>query len=64
MIWITEDEYLLILLTRGFSPNWFWDIYQKLCKFSESIKDYMEHTPTYLPPPFIELSAIFQKKYR
>ena len=27
MIWITKDEYLLIPLTRGFSPNWFWDFY-------------------------------------
>ena len=27
MIWIPEDEYLLILLTRGFSPNWFWDFF-------------------------------------
>ena len=29
MIWITEDKYLLIPLTRGFSPNWFWDFLKR-----------------------------------
>ena len=30
MIWITEDEYLLIPLTRGLSPNWFWDFFSEM----------------------------------